>query len=80
MFLLMKLFLDFVKGVTDSGQLNLSFRSFGVDNHGIEDKVLITLFQKRINYHSDFINGTNELVSDLVKTDKLGILLVVSHY
>jgi hypothetical protein len=57
----------------------LSFGSFGVDDHGIEDKVFVALFQKGINYHSDFINHRNELISDLLKTDKLGILLVVSH-
>jgi hypothetical protein len=76
----MKMFLDSVKGITNSGQLDLSFGSFRVDNHGVEKKVFITFFQKSINNNSDLINDTDEFISDFVKTDQLGILFVVSYY
>lgn len=73
----MELLLHFVKGIPDSGKLNLSFRGFGVDNEGVEEKVFVRLSQKSVNDDSDFVDCTNELVGDFIETDQLWFFFVI---
>ena len=75
--MLVELLLHFVKGITDSGKLNLSFRCSGIDNEGVEEKVFVRLSQKSVNDDSDFVDCTNELIRDFIETDQLWIFLVI---
>ncbi len=75
--MLMELLLHFVKGIPDSGKLNLPFRGFRVDNEAIEEKVFVRLSQKSVNDDSNFVDCTNELVGDFIETDQLWIFFVI---
>jgi hypothetical protein len=73
----MELLLYFVKGIPDSGKLNLSFRCSGIDNESVEEKVFVRLSQKSVNDNSDFVDCTNELVCNFIETDQLWIFFVI---
>lgn len=73
----MKLLLDSVECITDSCELDMSFGAFGVDDHGVKDKVFVAFFEEGVDDDSDFIDGTDEFIGDFVETDKLRILIVV---